>query len=58
MYIGIDPGLGGAVAVLHADGWLVAVHDTPVLTLSTSRGTRQEYDTWGMAALLQPYAGS
>ena len=36
--IGIDPGLSGAVAVLAADGGLVALHDTPVLTLSTSRG--------------------
>src|SRR5712692_2958826 len=57
MHIGIDPGLSGAVAVLAADGALVAVHDTPVLTLSTSRGTRQEYDVPGLVALLAPYAG-
>lgn len=57
MHIGIDPGLSGAVAVLAHDGTLVALHDTPVLTLSTSRGTRQEYDVPGLVALLQPYAG-
>ena len=58
MYIGIDPGLGGAVAVLDHAGALVAVHDTPVLTLRTSRGSRQEYDVPGLVTLLAPYAGS
>jgi hypothetical protein len=57
MFVGVDPGLSGAVAVLAADGALVAVHDTPVLTLSTSRGSRQEYDVPGLVALLAPYAG-
>lgn len=57
MYIGIDPGLSGAAAVLAADGVLVALHDTPVLTLRTSRGTRQEYDVPGLVTLLAPYAG-
>jgi len=56
-HIGIDPGLSGALAVLAADGALVAVHDTPVLTLRTSRGTRQEYDVPGLVALLVPYTG-
>ena len=55
MHIGIDPGLTGAVAVLDHAGALVALHDVPTLTLRTSRGTRQDYDVPGMAALLQPY---
>ena len=55
-FCGIDPGLAGAVAVLDHTGALVALHDVPVLTLRTSRGHRQEYDTVGMAAILQPYA--
>jgi len=42
---------------LAHDGALVALHDTPVLTLSTSRGTRQEYDVPGLVVLLAPYAG-
>jgi len=58
MHMGIDPGLSGAVAVLDHAGALVAVHDTPVLTLATSRGTKQEYDVPGLVALLAPYAGS
>src|SRR5437899_2301724 len=33
MYIGIDPGLSGALAMLAADGALVALRDVPTLTL-------------------------
>ena len=55
MHIGIDPGLNGALAVIHDDGSVVAVHDTPTLLLRTSRGTKQEYDVPGLVALLVPY---
>src|SRR4029453_568845 len=55
--IGIDPGLGGAVACVAADGTLQALYDVPTLTLKTSRGTRQEYDIPGLVALLAPYTG-
>jgi crossover junction endodeoxyribonuclease RuvC len=55
--LGIDPGLTGALTVLDGDGTLVAVHDAPVLTLLTTRGTRQEYDVPGLVGLLTPYAG-
>ena len=58
MHLGIDPGLGGALAVLADDGALLAVYDTPTLTLHVARGARQEYDLPGMAALLRPYAGT
>src|SRR5262245_16290668 len=34
------------------------LHDLPVLTLSTRRGTRHEYDGPGLMALLASYAGS
>jgi predicted RNase H-like nuclease (RuvC/YqgF family) len=55
---GIDPGLTGAVAILDADGQLVALHDTPTLTLRVQRGSRQEYDIPGLVAFVQPYAGT
>lgn len=57
LYIGIDPGLTGALAVLDDTLDVVALYDTPTLTLKASRGTRQEYDLPGMVRLLQPYAG-
>src|SRR5262249_3355054 len=56
--IGVDPGLSGAVAVLDQAGALVTLHDTPTLALSTSRGTKQEYDVPGLVALVQRYTGS
>ena len=55
---GIDLGFAGALAVLAADGALVALCDTPTLLLHVARGTRQEYDLPGMAALLRPYTGA
>jgi hypothetical protein len=41
MLCAIDPGLTGA---------LVALHDTPTLTLRVARGTRHDYDVPGMVA--------
>jgi hypothetical protein len=58
MFLGIDPGLSGAVAVLDDDGALVCVHDTPILTLKVARGIRHEYDVPGLVSLLAPYRGS
>jgi crossover junction endodeoxyribonuclease RuvC len=55
VHIGIDPGLTGAVAFLSAEGTLLAVHDTPVLTLKVQRGTKQVYDVPGMVNILRPY---
>jgi crossover junction endodeoxyribonuclease RuvC len=57
VYIGIDPGLSGALAVLASDGTLTALSDTPTLTLRARRGLRHEYDVPGLATLLEPYAG-
>ena len=57
MIIGIDPGLSGCCAIVAADGGLVALHDTPTLTLKVARGMKQAYDIPGMAAVLQPYVG-
>jgi hypothetical protein len=54
--IGIDPGLGGAVAILGAEGVLEGLYDTPVLTLKVQRGTRVAYDVPGLVALLEPYS--
>lgn len=57
MWIGIDPGLTGAVTVLQPDGTLATVADTPTLTITSGRSTKQEYDVPGLVALLRPYAG-
>lgn len=55
--IGIDPGLTGAAAVLD-EGALLALHDTPVMTIRIGRKTRQDYDLLVMRKLLLPYVGT
>jgi hypothetical protein len=56
--IGLDPGLAGALAVIDHAGALVALADTPTLTLRVARGTRHDYDVPGMVSLVAPYAGA
>jgi len=61
IYIGIDPGISGCVAVLDGDG--VQFHETPTIegkakTKSKVTGkakVRRLYDEPGMAAILRPY---
>ncbi len=48
MYVGIDPGLSGALAVLGEEGQLIAVWDTP--TVKT--GKKTVYDVAEMAKIL------
>ena len=50
-YIGIDPGLDGAVGKIRLDG-TVRVHGTPTLVISGKTGDRRAYDLPGMRALL------
>ena len=54
-YIGIDPGLSGAVAVLHSTG-LYTVYDTPVMTLQRKSGIRHEYDMPSIVRLVGMYS--
>lgn len=56
IYIGIDPGLAGALAVLSEQGQIVAVHDTPVLAAGGKTGNRHAYDMPGMLGLLRTYS--
>ncbi len=48
IYIGIDPGLSGAVAVLDSEGRLLWVEDVPTM----KPGKKPVYDVAGMAGLL------
>lgn len=50
-FLGIDPGLTGAVACIDERSKLVWLHDTPVVTV----GTRVEYDLQAMVALFAPW---
>lgn len=52
IYIGIDPGLYGAVAALDADGRVLSLQDTPVLAVKKGQKTRHVYVESQMAALI------
>lgn len=52
IYIGIDPGLSGAVAVLNGEGAVCCIHDTPTLTVEGEK-TKRKYNVPAMAALLE-----
>lgn len=56
IFIGIDPGLSGAVAfVSDLEGFVNRVHDTPTLLVEGDK-VRRKPDTTAMAALLRPYS--
>lgn len=58
IFLGIDPGLDGALAILwsphpsHID-----VYDTPTVTVQASKGTKREYNEAQMRSYLAPFAG-
>jgi crossover junction endodeoxyribonuclease RuvC len=55
-FIGIDPGLTGAVAVLNRDGELVAIHDLPV---SKNEGfIKNKIDAFELSNIMKSYANS
>jgi crossover junction endodeoxyribonuclease RuvC len=57
IYIGIDPGLSGAVAVLDDQGGICDpfVFDTPTVLVEGEK-TKRKYLVPAMAALLRPYS--
>lgn len=62
VFIGIDPGLSGAVAFLPGfdgpDGMVARVEDTPIMNVGDDDKVRRKYNTAAMAALLRPYSSS
>ena len=53
IYIGIDPGLSGAVAAIERDG--IMFYDTPTITMKKAGGTKTDYVPAQMAKLLKDY---
>jgi hypothetical protein len=51
--IGIDPGLSGAVAVIHNNE--IDLYDTPTITLPKGKGKKREFDEKEMANIIRPY---
>ncbi len=55
-YIGIDPGMTGAFAIISDDGINIVV-DTPILQVGSGKKIRREYNVRGMADMLKTYTG-
>jgi crossover junction endodeoxyribonuclease RuvC len=55
LYLGIDPGLTGALALLNSDGSLHGVEDLPVMARGKGR-VKHEIDPAALARLLRPHA--
>lgn len=51
IFIGVDPGINGAVAIVDHDGALLSVMRTPTISNATARG-RPEYDVRAMHKML------
>jgi crossover junction endodeoxyribonuclease RuvC len=56
VYIGIDPGLTGAVAAIDGAGHLLRLADTPTLVVRSGRKDRNEYQLGEMVDILLPYS--
>lgn len=52
LYAGIDPGIAGAVGLVHEDGSFAAVVDMPTLTTTTGR---RQIDLAALAAILREH---
>ena len=60
IYIGIDPGLGGAVAIVPAEPAIdpIVIHDTPVVNVGAEGKIRRKPNVSAMASILRPYIGA
>jgi crossover junction endodeoxyribonuclease RuvC len=55
LYLGVDPGLSGAVAAVDARGHVHLLEDLPTVTRGNGR-VKRELDAAGLAHLLRPIA--
>jgi len=49
VYVGIDPGLSGAVAIISND---IVIKDTPTITVKAGKKNKRHYEVAGMVATL------
>lgn len=56
LFLGIDPGLSGALALLDTDGGAITVRDVPTHELKRNGKTKREIDLHGLARLLDDMA--
>lgn len=54
-YLGIDPGLTGAVAIIHENG-TCSLYDPPSVLIKNGKKTRGEYDIQEMTKIIRDYS--
>lgn len=57
LFLGLDPGLAGAIALVNASGAVVLVKDMPITARGRGR-VKHEVDAGGIARLLRPHIGN
>lgn len=57
LFVGIDPGLNGAVALLGMASGFLGVWDTPTITVRSSGKNRNKYQTAQMVSILDAVKG-
>ncbi len=55
LYLGIDPGFDGAVAVLDGQGNIVTLDDTPTFMIKGGVKNKRQFDITGMKAILHSF---
>ncbi len=55
IFMGIDPGLDGAITIRHKGG--ISITDTPTLTIQNGKKKKRQCDSQGMAHILKGYVG-
>jgi hypothetical protein len=54
IYLGIDPGITGAVAAIHEDGE-IEFYDTPIVSVQSRKKTTNSLDPYACVALLRKF---
>lgn len=58
MFIGIDPGLSGALALIDSAGGIRAIQDTPTIEIKKARGKKRVHDVGLMVDLIEDLTDS
>ncbi len=57
LYLGVDPGLSGAVGAVNHRGEFVCVHDAPTVEIKKAKGKKRVYVESAMATILRDLFG-
>ena len=55
IYIGIDPGVDGAIAIFNEPADALTIHDMPTVTITKNRKERREVNVQEVANILRPF---